>query len=77
MRGGKATTASKQTRQLGLFSETAESPKGDDDEADEGLPMPAPCAVPKSENTKGPVTSAMTMEAVPASSGPQPSSRWT
>lgn len=61
-RGGKATTASKQTRQLGLFSETAESPKGDDDEADEGLPMPATCAGPKSENTKGQVTSAMTME---------------
>ena len=64
MRGGKATTASKQTRQLGLFSETADSPKGDDDEADEGLPPPATIAVPKSENTKGQVTSAMTMEEV-------------
>jgi len=64
VRGGKATTASKQTRQLGLFSETAESPKGDDDEADEGQPSPATCAVPKSENTKGQVTSAMTMEEV-------------
>lgn len=64
MRGGKAATASKQTRQLGLFSETADSPKGDDDGVDEGLPPPATIAVPKSENTKGQVPSAMTMEEV-------------
>ena len=64
MRGGKAITASKQTRQLGLFSETADSPKGDDDGADEGLPPPATIAVPKSENTKRGVLSAMTMEEV-------------
>jgi group II intron reverse transcriptase/maturase len=64
LRGGKATTASEQTRQLGLFSETADSPKGDDDEADKGLPMPATIAVPKSENTKREVPSAMTMEEV-------------
>lgn len=64
MRGGKAITASKQTRQLGLFSETADSPKGDDDGADEGLPTPATIAVPKSENTKRRVLSAMTMEEV-------------
>jgi RNA-directed DNA polymerase len=64
LRGGKATTASEQTRQLGLFSETADSPKGDDGGADAGLPAPATCAVPKSENTKRPVESAMTIEGV-------------
>ena len=66
MRGGKATTASKQTRQLGLFTETADSPKGDDDGADVALPTPATFAVPKSENRKREVTSAMTMEEVAA-----------
>lgn len=65
LRGGRATTASEQTRQLGLFSETADSPKGDDGGADVGLPTPATYAAPKSENTKGRVTSAvMTMEEV-------------
>jgi group II intron reverse transcriptase/maturase len=63
-RGGKATTASKQTRQLGLFSETADSPKGDDGDAVVGLPTSATYAVPKSENTRREVTSAMTMENV-------------
>jgi group II intron reverse transcriptase/maturase len=64
MRGGKAITASKQTRQLGLFTETADSPKGDDGGADAGLPAPATYAVPKSGNTKRNVSLAMTMEEV-------------
>jgi len=64
LRGGKATTASKQTRQLGLFSETADSPQGDVDGTDVGLPAPVPLAVPKSGNGKRPVESAMTMEEV-------------
>lgn len=63
-RGGKATTANEQTRQLGLFSETADSPKGDVAGADAGLPAPAPSAVPKSENTKRTAESVMTMEEV-------------
>lgn len=63
-RGGRASTASEQARQLGLFSETADSPKGDDGGADTGQPMPATCAVPKSENTRGEVPPAMTMEEV-------------
>ena len=63
-RGGRASTASEQARQLELFSETADSPKGADGGADRGLPLPATCAVPKSENTKGSVPPAMTMEEV-------------
>jgi RNA-directed DNA polymerase len=66
MWGGRATTASEQTRQLELFSETADSPKGADGGADAGLPAPATYAVPKSENTKRRVESAMTMEEVAA-----------
>ena len=46
--GGKATTASKQARQLGLFHETADSPQGDDGGAAVGQPIPATTAVPKS-----------------------------
>jgi RNA-directed DNA polymerase len=64
VRGGKATTASKQARQLGLFFETADSPRGDDGGADAGQPAPGPRAVPKSENTKGRAPPAMTMEEV-------------
>lgn len=63
-RGGKATTASERTRQLGLFSETADSPKGDDGGTDTGQPVPVTTAVPKSGNTKGEVPPAMTMEEV-------------
>lgn len=64
-RGGRATTASEQARQLGLFSETADSPKGNDGGADLGPPRSATRAVPKSENTKGKVSPAMmTMEEV-------------
>jgi len=64
-RGGRATTASEQARQLGLFCETADSPQGDDGGADAGQPAPATCALPKSRNTKGRVPPAMmTMEEV-------------
>ena len=63
-RGGKATTASKQVGQLGLFCETADSPEGDDAGADVGRPTPAPSALPKSQNTRGGVLPAMTMEEV-------------
>ena len=63
-RGGKATTASEQARQLGMFSETADSPKGDDAGADAGLPASAPRAVPKSGSRKGRVPPTMTMEEV-------------
>ena len=52
-RGGRASTASEQAGQLGLFSETADSPKGTDGGADRGQPLPAKHAVPKSENTRG------------------------
>jgi RNA-directed DNA polymerase len=64
MGGGMATTASQQARPLGRFSETADSPKGDDGVADMGQPMPATFAVPKSENPKGRNAPAMTMEEV-------------
>jgi group II intron reverse transcriptase/maturase len=59
--GGKAATASEGARQLGLFSETADSPKGNDGGADLGLPKSATTAVPKSENTKGGVPPTVTM----------------
>jgi RNA-directed DNA polymerase len=57
-------TASKQTGQLNLFSETAESPKGDVGGADGDRSSPATFAVPKSETTERPGPSAMTMEEV-------------
>jgi RNA-directed DNA polymerase len=63
-RGGKATTASEQVRQLRLFSETADSPRGDDGVADTGLPVPATRAVPKSGNARGNALPVMTMEEV-------------
>ena len=62
--GGKATTASQQAGQLGLFRETADSPQGADGGADAGLPAPGPRAVPKSRTTKGDALPAMTMEEV-------------
>jgi group II intron reverse transcriptase/maturase len=62
VRGGEATTASKQVGQLRLFFETADSPKGDDGGVDTGLPVPAPRAVPKSKNTRSNVLPAMTMD---------------
>ena len=63
-RGGKATTASQQARQLGLFFETADNPKGNVGGVDSGLPASAPLAVPKSKATKRNVAPAMTMEEV-------------
>jgi len=64
-RGGRASTASEQARQLGLFSETVDSPKGADGGADRGRPLPATSAVPKSENTRRDVPPAtMTLEEV-------------
>jgi len=63
-RGGKATTASQQARQLELFSETADNPKGDVAGAVAGQPASASRAVPKSENTTGIVPPAMTIEEV-------------
>lgn len=63
-RGGKATTASEEARQLGLFRETADSPQGADGGADEDRSSSAPSAVPKSRTTTGRVLPAMTMEEV-------------
>lgn len=63
-RGGRATTASKSVGQLELFGETADSPQGDVDGADTGLPVPATLAVPKSRNTTSLSLPAMTMEEV-------------
>jgi len=59
-RGGKATTANKWAGQLELFRETANSPKGDVDGADVGLPASATIAVPKSRDTTGTSLPAMT-----------------
>ena len=64
VRGGKATTASEQARQLELLSETADSPRGADGGTGSGLPDPEPRAVPKSESTPRDCMPAMTMEAV-------------
>ena len=63
-RGEKATTASQQARQLGLFRETADSPQGADGGADADLSAPAPRAVPKSRNTRKNALPAMTMQEV-------------
>jgi len=63
-RGGKATTVSNEVRQLGLFSETADSPKGADGGADRGRPRSATRAVPKSEDGTGSALPAMTMTEV-------------
>jgi len=51
--------------QLGLFRETADSPKeGADDVADVGRLTPVACVVPKSRNMRGRTPPAMTMEEV-------------
>ncbi len=64
-RGGKTVTASKQVRQLELFSETADNPEGDVAGADVGQPMSATSAVPKSESgTRRISPMMMTMEEV-------------
>jgi hypothetical protein len=72
MRGGKATTASEQVRQFGLFSETADSPKGADGGVDASLLVPAPHAEPKSENAKRrkDVLPAMATERIPSAIAP-------
>ena len=63
-RGGRATTASEEARQLGLFSETADSPKGADAQADGGQPPSARSGVPKSGNEEEKTLPSMTMEEV-------------
>lgn len=63
-RGGKETTASQQVEQLGLFRETADSPKGADGGAAAGQPATAPRGVPKSRTTTRSAPPAMTMEEV-------------
>jgi RNA-directed DNA polymerase len=63
-RGGRATTASEQVRQLGLFCETADSPKGADAQADRGQPLPARSGVPKSKDENETTLPAMTIEEV-------------
>jgi len=63
-RGGKEVTASKVVEQLGLFRETADSPRGAAGEPGAGEPVPGRHAVPKSRTTKGTSLPAMTMEEV-------------
>ena len=63
-RGGKAITASKQARQLGLFVVTVDSPQGDVADVDRGQPLPTSRAVPKASNKKSNVMPAMTMDEV-------------
>ena len=63
-RGGKATTASKSMRQLELFHETADSPKGDDGRADTNRLVSAKTAAPKSRDSTRTLSPAMTMEEV-------------
>lgn len=62
--GGKAITANEQTQQLEMFGETADSPQGADCGADEGQPLPAPLAVPKSRDKTSEAVPAMTIEEV-------------
>ena len=62
--GGKAATASKEARQLGLNFGTADSPKGDDGRAEKGRARSARSAVPKPRSRTRGVTPAMTMEEV-------------
>ena len=63
-RGGKATTASNQAKQLYLFGETADSPRGDVVSADGGRPPSELNAVPKSPGAKSVHLPAMVMEEV-------------
>ncbi len=63
-RGGKEVTASERVGQLELFCETADSPKGADEEREAGGPASHPRSVPKSRTTKRDVPLAMTMEEV-------------
>ena len=63
-RGGKATTASEQAAQLGLFSETADSPQGADGQSESDRSDSDSFAVPKSPNTTEQGSPAATMEEV-------------
>lgn len=63
-RGGKEVTASEVAGQLGLFRETAGSPKGAGDGRGAGEPAPNRLSVSKSRTTKRNVPLAMTMEEV-------------
>lgn len=63
-RGGKEVTASEVTGQLGLFCETAESPKGVGDGGGAGGPTSNRRSAPKSQATKRSAPFAMTMEEV-------------
>ena len=86
-RGGKAITASKETSQLPLFSETADSPRGAvPGEGRDRSRLLTQHAVPKSEDAYSKDSPAMTMEEVASctvdnrgSSSPKNSSRstWT
>ena len=60
--GGKAVTASEQTRQLRMNLGTAESPKGDALVTEAGQPSSSSSAVPKPRSRKRGVAPAMTME---------------
>lgn len=63
-RGAKAITASKEAKQLDLFSGTADSPKGNDAEVAADQSAPATSAVPKPESATEKALPAMTMEEV-------------
>ena len=63
-RGGKATTASKAAWQLELFSETADSPRGDSARAAVDQSTAATSEVPKSETEESTTMLVMTMEEV-------------
>ncbi len=63
-RGGKATTASQQARQLELPFGTAESPRGDDGRAATDLSVATRCALPKPKRTTRRILPAMVMEEV-------------
>jgi RNA-directed DNA polymerase len=63
-RGGKATTASQQARQLKLPFGTADSPRGDDGQADTDRSVPARHAMPKPKVTTRGNVPAMVMEEV-------------
>ncbi len=63
-RGGKAVTTSEEARQLELFAEPADSPKGDVARAGKGQPDPAPVAVRLSADNGRRALPAMVMEEV-------------
>lgn len=63
-REGKATTASEQVEQLGLFRGTADSPKGVDGDRRAGAPARKRRSMPKPRTKKGSPPPAMTMDEV-------------